>query len=258
MLTPNVRGNAGCYRAFTVKAPEGSVLNCDKPMAVNLRTRTGWYIAPNIFTRARQGGARPRAGGDRPAGRDQHLRPRRRGADLFGPSVHGRRAGRLGSRRRRVGAAVADLGGQHLDRAARAARAGAGHREGLCAGLRRPRPPSRRARPARQRAQARRRRPADARLGLSGRRRHRGAGPVRRQAGPLGARRRARCVRRDHPRIAAPGSSSPPRPIRRSSRCASRAAPASARRSSARSRRSRAISPKATSRRRPPCATTAW
>ena len=41
MLTPNVRGNAGCYRAFTVKAPEGSVLNCDKPMAVNLRTRTG-------------------------------------------------------------------------------------------------------------------------------------------------------------------------------------------------------------------------
>jgi 5-oxoprolinase (ATP-hydrolysing)/N-methylhydantoinase A len=50
MLTPNVRGNAGCYRAFTVKAPAGSVLNCDKPMAVNLRTRTGWYIAPNIFT----------------------------------------------------------------------------------------------------------------------------------------------------------------------------------------------------------------
>jgi 5-oxoprolinase (ATP-hydrolysing)/N-methylhydantoinase A len=50
MLTPNVRGNAGCYRAFTVKAPEGSALNCDKPMAVNLRTRTGWYIAPNIFT----------------------------------------------------------------------------------------------------------------------------------------------------------------------------------------------------------------
>jgi N-methylhydantoinase B/oxoprolinase/acetone carboxylase alpha subunit len=25
------------------------VLNCDKPMAVNLRTRTGWYLAPNIF-----------------------------------------------------------------------------------------------------------------------------------------------------------------------------------------------------------------
>ncbi len=49
MLTPRVRGNAGCYRAFTIEAPKGSVLNCDKPLAVNLRTRTGWYIAPNIF-----------------------------------------------------------------------------------------------------------------------------------------------------------------------------------------------------------------
>jgi 5-oxoprolinase (ATP-hydrolysing)/N-methylhydantoinase A len=49
LLTPNVRGNAGCYRPFVVKAPEGSVLNCDKPLAVNLRTRTGWYLAPNIF-----------------------------------------------------------------------------------------------------------------------------------------------------------------------------------------------------------------
>jgi 5-oxoprolinase (ATP-hydrolysing)/N-methylhydantoinase A len=49
MLTPNVRGNAGCYRPFTVKAPEGSILNCSKPAAVNLRTRTGWYIAPVIF-----------------------------------------------------------------------------------------------------------------------------------------------------------------------------------------------------------------
>jgi 5-oxoprolinase (ATP-hydrolysing)/N-methylhydantoinase A len=49
MLTPTVRGNAGCYRPFTVKAPEGSVLNCSYPVAVNLRTRTGWYLAPNIF-----------------------------------------------------------------------------------------------------------------------------------------------------------------------------------------------------------------
>ncbi len=49
MLTPNVRGNAGCYRAFTVKAPKGSILNCEKPAPVSLRTRTGWYIAPNIF-----------------------------------------------------------------------------------------------------------------------------------------------------------------------------------------------------------------
>jgi 5-oxoprolinase (ATP-hydrolysing) len=49
MLTPQVRGNSGSYRPFTVKAPEGSILNCAKPAAVNLRTRTGWYVAPNIF-----------------------------------------------------------------------------------------------------------------------------------------------------------------------------------------------------------------
>ena len=49
MLTPTVRGNAGCYRPFTVKAPGGSILNCSYPVAVNLRTRTGWYLAPNIF-----------------------------------------------------------------------------------------------------------------------------------------------------------------------------------------------------------------
>ncbi|MCW3477235.1 hydantoinase B/oxoprolinase family protein [Limobrevibacterium gyesilva] len=49
MLTPSVRGNAGCYRAFTVRAPEGSILNAERPAAVNLRTRTGWYLAPNIF-----------------------------------------------------------------------------------------------------------------------------------------------------------------------------------------------------------------
>jgi len=49
MLTPNVRGNAGCYRPFHVKAPQGSVLNCSKPAPVSLRTRTGWYISPSIF-----------------------------------------------------------------------------------------------------------------------------------------------------------------------------------------------------------------
>jgi 5-oxoprolinase (ATP-hydrolysing)/N-methylhydantoinase A len=49
ILSPTVRGNAGCYRPFTVKAPAGSILNCDKPASVNLRTRVGWYIAPNIF-----------------------------------------------------------------------------------------------------------------------------------------------------------------------------------------------------------------
>ncbi|MBV9813287.1 MAG: hydantoinase B/oxoprolinase family protein [Acetobacteraceae bacterium] len=49
VLSPAIRSNAGCYRPFTVKLPPGSILNCDKPASVNLRTRTGWYIAPNIF-----------------------------------------------------------------------------------------------------------------------------------------------------------------------------------------------------------------
>jgi 5-oxoprolinase (ATP-hydrolysing) len=49
MLTPNVRGNAGCYRPFSVQAPEGSILNCTRPAAVASRTRTGWYLAPAVF-----------------------------------------------------------------------------------------------------------------------------------------------------------------------------------------------------------------
>jgi 5-oxoprolinase (ATP-hydrolysing) len=56
MLSPQIRSNAGCYRPFTVKAPPSSVLNCDKPASVNLRTRVGWYLAPNIF-RALSGSA---------------------------------------------------------------------------------------------------------------------------------------------------------------------------------------------------------
>ena len=49
MLTPGVRGNAGCYRPFTVTAAEGSILNCVRPAAVAARTRTGWYLAPAVF-----------------------------------------------------------------------------------------------------------------------------------------------------------------------------------------------------------------
>jgi len=49
ILTPNVRGNAGCYRPFTVSAPKGSVLNALKPASVNVRTRTGWYIGPSVY-----------------------------------------------------------------------------------------------------------------------------------------------------------------------------------------------------------------
>jgi 5-oxoprolinase (ATP-hydrolysing)/N-methylhydantoinase A len=49
LLTPGVRGNAGCYRPFTVKAPPGSILNCTRLAPVSQRTRTGWYIAPTVF-----------------------------------------------------------------------------------------------------------------------------------------------------------------------------------------------------------------
>jgi 5-oxoprolinase (ATP-hydrolysing)/N-methylhydantoinase A len=49
VLSPAVPSNAGCYRPFSVTAPEGSILNCVKPASVNVRTRTGWYIAPNLF-----------------------------------------------------------------------------------------------------------------------------------------------------------------------------------------------------------------
>ena len=49
LLTPEVPGNAGCYRPMTVTAPEKSIMNCDRPLAVNMRIRTGWYIAPNVF-----------------------------------------------------------------------------------------------------------------------------------------------------------------------------------------------------------------
>lgn len=49
ILSPQVRGNAGCYYPITVKAPAGSVYNCTRPASVAMRTRTGWYIAPNVF-----------------------------------------------------------------------------------------------------------------------------------------------------------------------------------------------------------------
>jgi 5-oxoprolinase (ATP-hydrolysing) len=49
MLTPNVRGNAGCYLPITVTAPPGTALNCDKPASVANRTRVSWYIGPNLY-----------------------------------------------------------------------------------------------------------------------------------------------------------------------------------------------------------------
>lgn len=49
MLTPAVRGNAGCYAPISVVAPEGSALNCKPPAAVAYRTRLSWFIGPNLY-----------------------------------------------------------------------------------------------------------------------------------------------------------------------------------------------------------------
>lgn len=49
MLTPNVRGNAGCYAPISVVAPEGSALNCRPPAAVAYRTRLSWFLGPNLY-----------------------------------------------------------------------------------------------------------------------------------------------------------------------------------------------------------------
>ncbi len=49
VLSPNLRGNAGCYRPLSYKAPEGSMLNPRKPASVGLRTRLGWYLPSNVL-----------------------------------------------------------------------------------------------------------------------------------------------------------------------------------------------------------------
>lgn len=49
LLLPNVPANEGTFRPFTIKAPEGSILNCKVPASVGSRTRTGWHLHPLIF-----------------------------------------------------------------------------------------------------------------------------------------------------------------------------------------------------------------
>jgi 5-oxoprolinase (ATP-hydrolysing) len=49
ILTPEIPSNAGCFRPLHVKAPEGSILNCRYPAAVNQRTMTGWFCGPAVF-----------------------------------------------------------------------------------------------------------------------------------------------------------------------------------------------------------------
>jgi 5-oxoprolinase (ATP-hydrolysing)/N-methylhydantoinase A len=49
ILTPDIPSNAGCFRPLHVRAPEGSILNCRYPAAVNQRTMTGWFCGPAVF-----------------------------------------------------------------------------------------------------------------------------------------------------------------------------------------------------------------
>jgi 5-oxoprolinase (ATP-hydrolysing)/N-methylhydantoinase A len=49
MLTPETPSNAGCFRPLHVRAPEGSVLNCRYPAAINQRTMIGWFCGPALF-----------------------------------------------------------------------------------------------------------------------------------------------------------------------------------------------------------------
>jgi 5-oxoprolinase (ATP-hydrolysing)/N-methylhydantoinase A len=49
ILSPNVRGNAGDLRPVAVRAPRGSIVNCERPASVGIRHRLGWYTAACVL-----------------------------------------------------------------------------------------------------------------------------------------------------------------------------------------------------------------
>ncbi|WP_245944088.1 hydantoinase B/oxoprolinase family protein [Acuticoccus kandeliae] len=57
LLSPHVPACAGAYRPLSITAPAGSMLNCDRPVAVGLRHITGAYICGDFFQAL--GGALP-------------------------------------------------------------------------------------------------------------------------------------------------------------------------------------------------------
>ena len=237
MLSPDVRGNAGCYRPFTVTAPEGSIAqlhqarrgqHCARaPAGTSRRTCSGRW------RRRCRGRCRPTPGCRHRS--SSTAGPRRAG--LQRPPVPGRRPGRVGARRWQVRADVADQRRQHLDRAVRDARRRcwcwrrptsptAAGRGGTAAGSARscasassPTTGGRSCRPA-----SRWRADADGRALRRPARRSR-AGRAARRAGRVTGLRH----RRAWSRWRAPT---------RSSRCSSRAAPATAIRATGRSRTS--------------------
>ncbi len=49
LFTPGIRATAGCYRPFTITAPEGSLFNATRPAAIGLRRLTMWYFVGTLF-----------------------------------------------------------------------------------------------------------------------------------------------------------------------------------------------------------------
>jgi N-methylhydantoinase B/oxoprolinase/acetone carboxylase alpha subunit len=49
LIGPDIPTNEGCFRPIKVWAPEGSILNCRRPAAVDMRTRIGWQVHPLVF-----------------------------------------------------------------------------------------------------------------------------------------------------------------------------------------------------------------
>jgi 5-oxoprolinase (ATP-hydrolysing) len=49
VFTPGIRATAGCYRPFSITAPEGSLFNCTRPASVGLRRLSMWYFVGTIF-----------------------------------------------------------------------------------------------------------------------------------------------------------------------------------------------------------------
>ena len=49
IFSPSIRATAGCYRPFTILAPEGTMLNCSRPASVALRRITAWHFTGLLF-----------------------------------------------------------------------------------------------------------------------------------------------------------------------------------------------------------------
>jgi N-methylhydantoinase B/oxoprolinase/acetone carboxylase alpha subunit len=49
LFSPTVPANEGTYRPISVRAPLGSILNCEVPASVRSRPRTGWHIHTLLF-----------------------------------------------------------------------------------------------------------------------------------------------------------------------------------------------------------------